>query len=83
MYHLEKCSPIEVAFKVARDKSRPNLPPLPNDITELIENCWDPNPELRPVFRKYTFNVLRLYKKEKDSYGSLQMMHKEMSETEL
>jgi len=31
---------------------RPDLPPLPDTLTRLIDACWSTNPQLRPSFRE-------------------------------
>ena len=76
---FEKKSPIEVAFAVAKSQTRPNLPPLPEDITNLLQVCWDQDPQKRPEFSEIQ-SILCNIQKKKESYGSLQMMQREMSE---
>tara|TARA_B100000482_G_scaffold187096_1_gene165410 strand:- start:741 stop:1310 length:570 start_codon:yes stop_codon:yes gene_type:complete len=69
-------SPLEVAFAVARGK-RPTLPPMPEDMKELIENSWHNQKYIRPDFQTIC-NQLNIMKMKKTSFGCLQMATKPM-----
>eukprot|EP00474_Spongospora_subterranea_P006066 CRZ06524.1 hypothetical protein [Spongospora subterranea] len=48
---FEAMNGVQVSVAVATQQLRPKMPEdVPNDIRELIENCWSNNPALRPAF---------------------------------
>jgi len=69
-------SPIEVAFAVVRGK-RPPLPPMPEEMKELIQNAWDSRRESRPDFTTIS-DKLDIMKNKKTSFGCLEMACKPM-----
>lgn len=73
-------SPIEVAFGVARGK-RPVLPPVPDEMKNLIEDCWNHDKQLRPEFPEI-LDRLSVMRDKKSSYGCLEMASKPMKRIE-
>lgn len=47
---LAHYSPLQAAMAVARQDVRPKLLGLPKPLSELVAQCWHPNPHTRPSF---------------------------------
>lgn len=65
-------SPVYAALAVARHGERPPLPPLPSDVSSLIERGWSQDAAARPTAREMQASVEAIIAK-KESFGSLEM----------
>ena len=53
-------TPIQIAFKITKDNSRPEFPPnAPRPLKSLIQKCWDRDPNKRPTFSQIYNFLLR------------------------
>ena len=64
--------PLEAAFAVARDASRPRLPPLPDDVCLLVSDCWAQDRTARPAMVDVLPRILTMLAKKR-SFGTLEM----------
>mgnify|MGYP002819836625 CR=1 FL=1 len=65
-------SPVYAALAVARHGERPPLPPLPSDVSSLIERGWSQDAAARPTAHEMQASVEAILAK-KESFGSLEM----------
>ena len=64
-------SPIETAFAVARGV-RPPLPPIPDYMRQMIDDCWQHESSKRPTFCEIGARLI-VIRAKKDSFGSIEM----------
>ena len=75
---FQNFSPIETAFAVARGE-RPNLPPVPDCMSVLVQECWHHDRGKRPGIAEIV-ERLRNLRAKKQSFGSLEMATREATD---
>ena len=72
MYHMmvpfEGMTPVDAARAAAFERRRPVLGEfLPKELADVIRDCWQPNPNSRPVFEDVITRLLPLHERMADA----------------
>jgi serine/threonine protein kinase len=72
-YAKEDKTPIQLMNSILNDSLRPTVDALPLELQQLISNCWNIDPKLRPSFVEILLGLRRLQNLPAQNYDTLEL----------